>query len=48
MEAARERQALERLKDKRREEHRLESDRITGIALDEMSLNMHRRRVEAA
>ena len=48
MEAARERQALERLKDKKRNEHRLESERIAGIALDEMSLNMHRRRVAAA
>ena len=48
VEAARERQALERLKDKQRREHDLESDRVAGIALDEMSLNMHRRRAEAA
>jgi flagellar protein FliJ len=48
VEAARERQALERLKDKQRKEHQVESQRIDGIALDEMSLNMHRRRVEAA
>ena len=48
MERARDRQALERLKDKQRQEHKVESERIAGIALDEMSLNMHRRRVEAA
>jgi flagellar FliJ protein len=48
IEAARKRQALERLKDKQRKEHRVESDRVEGIALDEMSLNIHRRRVEAA
>jgi flagellar protein FliJ len=48
VEAARERQALERLKDKQRKEHQVESQRIAGIALDEMSLNMHRRRAEAA
>jgi flagellar FliJ protein len=48
VEAARERQALERLKDKQRKEHQSESQRIAGIALDEMSLNMHRRRAEAA
>jgi len=48
IEAARKREALERLKTKQREEHRLESERVEGAALDEMSLNMHRRRVEAA
>jgi flagellar export protein FliJ len=48
IEAARELQALERLKDKQRKEHKVESERIDGIALDEMSLNMHRRRVAAA
>lgn len=48
MERARDRQALERLKDKQRKEHDAESQRMSGIALDEMSLNMHRRRVEAA
>jgi len=48
IEAARKRQALDRLKEKKRQEHDVESARITGAALDEMSLNMHRRRVEAA
>ena len=48
VEAARERQALDRLKDKKRKEHEVESQRMAGVALDEMSLNMHRRRVEAA
>jgi flagellar protein FliJ len=48
IEAARKRQALDRLKEKQRQEHALESQRMAGIALDEMSLNMHRRRVEAA
>ena len=48
VEAARERQALERLKEKQRQDHLTESNRIAGIALDEMSLNMHRRRAEAA
>lgn len=47
VEAARDRQALERMKEKKRQEHRLESERIAGIALDEMSLNVHRRRVGA-
>jgi flagellar FliJ protein len=48
MRASQDRQALERLKDKKRREHDLESERMVGVALDEMSLNMHRRRVEAA
>ena len=48
MQAAQDRQALERLKDKQRREHDVESARVAGIALDEMSLNMHRRRAEAA
>jgi flagellar FliJ protein len=48
VEAARDRQALERLKERKRQEHRLESQRLTGIALDEMSLNMHRRKATAA
>jgi flagellar protein FliJ len=47
IEAARDRQALERLKERRRAEHTLESQRLADVALDEMSLNMHRRR-EAA
>jgi flagellar FliJ protein len=45
--AAKDRQALERLKERKREEHKVESDRIAGIALDEMSLNVHRRGVAA-
>ena len=48
MQAAQDRQALERLKDKKRREHELESQRMVGIALDEMSLNMHRRKAAAA
>jgi flagellar export protein FliJ len=48
VERARERQALERLKEKQRKDHEIESARIAGAALDEMSLNMHRRRAEAA
>jgi flagellar FliJ protein len=48
VEAARDRQALERLKERKRQEHQVESQRIAGIALDEMSLNMHRRKVQAA
>ena len=48
MQASQDRQALERLKDKKRREHDLESQRMVGVALDEMSLNMHRRKAEAA
>jgi hypothetical protein len=48
MQASQDRQALERLKDKKRREHDLEAQRMVGIALDEMSLNMHRRKAEAA
>jgi flagellar FliJ protein len=48
MRASQDRQALERLKDKKRREHDVESQRLEGVALDEMSLNMHRRRAEAA
>jgi flagellar FliJ protein len=47
LQAAKDRQALERLKDRKKAEHAVESQRIAGIALDEMSLNMHRRRVAA-
>jgi flagellar FliJ protein len=47
IQAATDRQALERLKERKRAEHAVESERIAGIALDEMSLNMHRRRVAA-
>ncbi len=48
IEAAREREALERLKEKHRQEHAAESQRVAGVALDEMALNTHRRRAEAA
>ena len=48
LQAAKDRQALERLKDRKKAEHAVEAQRVAGIALDEMSLNMHRRRVEAA
>ena len=42
--AAREREVLERLKQRRREEYRKESERREGAALDEMALGIHRRR----
>jgi flagellar protein FliJ len=41
--AARERQALERLKEHRREEHRREVERLEGQALDEIAINNFRR-----
>jgi flagellar FliJ protein len=41
--AARERQVLERLKERRREDHRRESERVEGVLLDEMALVTHRR-----
>jgi flagellar protein FliJ len=41
--AAREREVLERLKERRRGEHRREADRREGAVLDEMAINMHRR-----
>ena len=47
LQAAKDRQALERLKDKKRQEHDVEAQRVAGIALDEMSLNMHRRQAVA-
>jgi flagellar protein FliJ len=37
------RQVLERLKERRAEDHRLESERRESGVLDEMALNMHRR-----
>ena len=43
-EAARERQVLERLKDRKEAEHRLEADRRSAAELDEMALAQHRRR----
>ena len=47
LQAAKDRQALERLKERKRQEHEVEADRVAGIALDEMSLNMHRRQAVA-
>jgi flagellar FliJ protein len=41
--AARERQVLERLKERKRVEHNREADRREGAALDEMALTIHRR-----
>ena len=41
--AARERQVLERLKERRAADHRRESARIEGVLLDEMAINSHRR-----
>jgi flagellar FliJ protein len=41
--AAREREVLERLKERKRAEHKREADRIEGAALDEMALGIHRR-----
>ena len=41
--AARERQVLERLKERRAADHRRESDRAEGVLLDEMAINSHRR-----
>jgi flagellar FliJ protein len=45
--AARDRQVLERLKERRLEDHRKESNRIESGLLDEMALTSHRR-AEAA
>jgi len=44
--AARDRQVLERLKDRKRADHLLESARLEGAAIDEMALNIHRRAME--
>jgi flagellar FliJ protein len=41
--AARERQVLERLKERRREDHVRESERRAGATLDELALGVHRR-----
>jgi flagellar FliJ protein len=41
--AARERQVLERLKERRKADHRRESDRVEGALLDEMGISSHRR-----
>ena len=42
-EAARERQALERLKEHRRRDHERETARLEGLALDEIAINGFRR-----
>jgi flagellar FliJ protein len=42
--AARERQALERLKERRKADHRLEESRSETAALDEMAMALHRRK----
>ncbi len=42
--AAQERQVLERLKERKHAEHRRETERREGIALDELALAVHRRR----
>jgi flagellar FliJ protein len=41
--ASRERQVLERLKERRREDHLRESERRQGAELDEVAIGMHRR-----
>ena len=46
--AAREREVLERLKQRKRAEHRRAADRREGALLDEMAITMHRRRGQAA
>jgi flagellar protein FliJ len=43
--AARERQTLERLKDRKRAEHTLEARRAESVALDELAITRHRRKV---
>jgi flagellar FliJ protein len=44
VEAARDRQALERLKERRRSDHARELKRIEGAEMDEIALTLHRRR----
>ena len=46
--AAREREVLERLKERRRDEHIREANRREGAVLDEMAITMHRREGYAA
>jgi flagellar FliJ protein len=41
--AARDRQVLERLKERRRADHKLATARAEGAVLDEMALSVHRR-----
>lgn len=45
--AARERQVLEKLKERKRDEHRAETARVEGALLDELALSVHRRGAEA-
>ena len=42
--AARERQVLEKLKERRRSEHAVRAARIEGAAIDELAIGLHRRR----
>ena len=42
--AARDREVLERLKERKRAEHRREADRREGAVLDEMAIGIHRRK----
>jgi flagellar FliJ protein len=46
--AAKERQALDRLRGRRLEEHKREAARVEGAELDELALAAHRRRSAAA
>jgi flagellar FliJ protein len=46
--AAREREVLERLKERRRTEYVREAERREGAVLDEMAITMHRREGRAA
>jgi flagellar biosynthesis chaperone FliJ len=41
--ASRDRQVLERLKERRRADHRRESERVEAGLLDEMAITTHRR-----
>jgi len=42
--ASQDREVLERLKKRKRDQHRREADRREGAALDEMAIGIHRRR----
>ena len=44
-ERARERQTLERLKQRKQAEHRLEAQRAESVTLDELAISRHRRKV---
>jgi flagellar protein FliJ len=45
--ASRQREVLERLKERRRTEHRAESERLDAVELDDMATNAHIRRAVA-